>query len=103
MEVRAHIEQLVDKILFWALEDERRSLVEDATKVFLKGSENGQDMQGFNDWFVHDYQDERGQSLSDLYMQAHDLSEEDEEMLKIIKSSVYSAFERLPIKDKNGG
>ncbi len=57
-------------------------------------------MQGFNDWFVHDYQDERGQSLSDLYMQAHDLSEEDEEMLKIIKSSVYSAFERLPIKDK---
>lgn len=100
MEERARLEELVDKLLFWALEDERRDLVKHATDVFLKGSENGHDMQGFNDWFVHDYVNEEGQSLSDLYMKDHDVDEQDRKNLNIISNSVYSAFERLPIKDK---
>ncbi|GKT20088.1 hypothetical protein ADUPG1_004372, partial [Aduncisulcus paluster] len=70
MEVKVQIQDMVDKLLFWALKEENADLVADATKIFLKGSENESDLHGFNDWFVHDYRTSEDKSIADLYTES---------------------------------
>lgn len=100
MDVKEIINDTVDKLLFWALNEKRSDIVKHATEVFTKGSESEADMHGFNDWFVHDYRTNDGKSIVDLYRAEHELAEGEIEALKSISESVYSAFERMPIKDK---
>ncbi len=100
IEVKELLNDSVEKLLFWALEEKRSNIVEHATGVFLKGSEQGKDLYGFNDWFVHDYRTEAGKSLADLYKMDQSPSNEEIDALESISKSVFSAFERMPIKDK---
>lgn len=100
METKVLLQDTVDKLLFWAMEEGQKSLVEHATTVFMKGAESDMEMLGFNDWFVHDYRTDDGKGIADLYKKAHDVSEDELKLLESISNSVYSAFERMPIKDK---
>ncbi len=94
------LQDTVDKLLFWALEENNMHLVKDATELFLKGADSDQEMIGFNDWFVHDYRTSDGNSLSALYIEANNSLDEEKELLLAVEKSVYSAFDRMPIKDK---
>ncbi len=100
MDYKLLIQEAADEILFWALEDDKSKLVHDATEIYLKGSESDKDMQGFNDWFVHDYRTESEESLVKLYMNEHKVDDEKRKALLAIEGSVFSAFERIGVEGK---
>ncbi len=100
MDYSVQIQEAAERLLFWALEEEHVKLVEDATKIYLKGSESDKDMQGFNDWFIHDYRTQDGKSLVKLYLETETVTDEEKDVFKSIETSVYSAFERIGVQDK---
>ncbi len=100
MDYKFLIQEAADEILFWALEDDKSKLVHDATEIYLKGSESDKNMQGFNDWFVHDYRTESEESLVKLYMNEHKVDDEKRKALLAIEGSVFSAFERIGVEGK---
>jgi len=100
METKVILQDAVDKLLFWALNEKHADVVKHATEVFLKGSESELEMQGFNDWFIHDYRTKENKSISDLYIAEESPDQDEVKILKVLSSSVFSAFERMAIKDK---
>ena len=100
MDTKIMLQDTVDKLLFGALDEKRAHIVKHATAVFLKGAKSDKEMQGFNDWFVHDYRDENNNSIVKLYMQENTPDADEKLILKSIEESVYSAFDRMPINDK---
>lgn len=100
MDYSVQIQEAAEQLLFWALERENGKLVEDATAIYLKGSESDKDMQGFNEWFVHDYRTQDEKSLVQLYLENQTVSDEEKAVFKAIEDSVYSAFERIGVQGK---
>lgn len=100
METNVILQDAVDKLLFWALDEKRSDIVKHATEVFLKGADSQTEMQGFNDWFIHDYRTKENKSIADLYIKEEKPSEEEVKLLEVLSNSVYSAFERIAVKDK---
>lgn len=100
MKMKQVVQDMTDKVLFWALGDKNADLIEKATEVFLKGSSDRNDMMGFNDWLVHDYRDDQNRSLVSIYAAENPVSENERAVLFSIETSVFSAFERMPIQDK---
>jgi len=100
METKEILQDAVDKLLFWAMDEKRSHIVTKASEVFLKGAESDVEMLGFNDWFVHDYRDKNNKSIAKLYIEDKQPSADEIKILTAVETSVYGAFDRMPIKDK---
>lgn len=91
------LQELSDKVLFFAMRSEYKDIVTKATKQFtstrneesIYGSEFG-----LNQWLIHDYKwDDDDTSFAQLYKETTALSDEEKQMIEMITKSRLSIFQ----------